>query len=334
VHQRRFNILVSSAGRRVALLRLLREALDALGVAGSVFAADTQRASSAFQLADRSFVVPPCAHPEFLPHLVDLCRRNDVRLVVPTIDVELGAWASVRDACFDHDGMVVAVSSPKVIEIAADKVETNCWLRDNGFPTTDQFGPEGFDEPHTGLEFPVIVKPRRGSASTGVGVARDLEGLRAMVTPDDVVEAIAPGTEYTIDVLVGRDGITRCAVPRRRVEVRAGEVSKAVVERDGELTALATDIGDALPGAYGVLNIQVMRDERSGDCRVIEINPRFGGGYPLTSMAGGRLHVWLLEEILGRPSSQPDAVWRDGLAMLRYDDAIYVDASLAGLDRA
>jgi carbamoyl-phosphate synthase large subunit len=254
-------------------------------------------------------------------------------LVVPTIDLELAAWASVRDAWYERDGMTIAVSSPKVIEIAADKAETNGWLRDNGFPATHQLPQEHFRRPGSGQSFPVVVKPRRGSSSNGMTVARDLDMLEAVATPDDVIEAVAPGTEYTIDVLVGRDGRTRCAVPRRRVEVRGGEVSKAVVERRGDLMALANDIGDALPGAYGVLNIQVMCDDETDGCQVIEINPRFGGGFPLTSVAGGRFPVWLIEEIFGLPSSQPGAVWKDGLAMLRYDDAVYVEARTVGLDR-
>lgn len=331
MRQRQFNILVSCAGRRVVLLRLFREALDELGLKGTVVAVDSQRASSAFQLADESFVVPRCASPEFLPEVLELCRRKDIRLVVPTIDPELAIWASVRDACRERDGMAVAVSSPKVIEIATDKAETNCWLRDNDFPATSQLPLERVLRSRPADVFPVIVKPRRGSSSIGVSVVRDLETLRAVATPDDVIERLAPGTEYTIDVLVGSDGRTRCALPRRRVEVRSGEVSKAVVERRADLVALATEIGDVLPGAYGVLNIQVMRDDESGACQIIEINPRFGGGFPLTAAAGGRYPTWLIEEILGLPSSQPGALWKDGLAMLRYDDAVYVDAPDAGL---
>jgi len=334
LQQRRFNILVSSAGRRVVLLRLLREALEEVGVEGSVVAVDSQRASSAFHLADESFLVPPCTDVDFLPEMLDLCRRKEIRLVVPTIDVELAAWASVRDAWYEQDGMAVAVSSPKVIEIAADKAETNGWLRDNGFPATHQLERDHFLGPGSGQLFPVVVKPRRGSSSDGVSVARDLDMLRAVTTPGDVVEAMAPGTEYTIDVLVGRDGRTRCAVPRRRVEVRGGEVSKAVVERRRDLMTLASDIGDALPGAYGVLNIQVMVDDDTGECQVIEINARVGGGFPLTCVAGGRFPTWLIEEILGLPSSLPRAAWKDGTAMLRYDEAVYLDARAAGLDRA
>ena len=156
-----------------------------------------------------------------------------------------------------------------------------------------------------------------------------------MATPDDVIEALAPGTEYTIDVLVGRDGRTRCAVPRRRVEVRSGEVSKAVVERRDDLMALASDIGDALPGAYGVLNIQVMRDDRhAATARSSRSIPASAAASRSPAPPGAASRPGSIEEILGLPSSQPRAAWKDGLAMLRYDEAVYVDAGAAGLDRA
>ena len=95
--------------------------------------------------------------------------------------------------------------------------------------------------------------------------------------------------------------------------------------------ALVTAICDALPGAYGVLNVQLMHDEATGRSTVIEINPRFGGGFPLTDASGGGFVAWLLEERYGLASTMGSTTWRDGLVMLRYDDAVFVDADEAGL---
>jgi carbamoyl-phosphate synthase large subunit len=146
-----------------------------------------------------------------------------------------------------------------------------------------------------------------------------------------VVQATAPGDEYTVDVLVQRDGRCVCTVPRRRLEVRAGEVSKGVTVRNAAIEHLTKDVAERLPGAYGVLNIQLFHDPATGNVQVIEINPRFGGGYPLSQRAGAPLARWLLEEVAGLPSSATNQEWRAGVVMLRFDDAVFVDAGQVGV---
>jgi carbamoyl-phosphate synthase large subunit len=146
-----------------------------------------------------------------------------------------------------------------------------------------------------------------------------------------IAQTIAPGVEYTIDFLAGSDGACRCAVPRRRFETRAGEVSKGMTVRHPALQALAGRVCQALPGARGCLNVQVFLEEDSGAMNVIEVNARFGGGFPLSWEAGARFPRWMLEEQLGLPSTAAHDAWRDRLVMLRYDDAVFVDASRAGL---
>jgi carbamoyl-phosphate synthase large subunit len=94
---------------------------------------------------------------------------------------------------------------------------------------------------------------------------------------------------------------------------------------------LACRICDALPGAYGALNIQMFLEEETRELKVIEINPRFGGGFPLTWEAGGKFPRWMLEECLGLSPTASDASWRDGLVMLRYDDAVFAYAGVIGL---
>jgi carbamoyl-phosphate synthase large subunit len=145
-----------------------------------------------------------------------------------------------------------------------------------------------------------------------------------------VVQEVAPGSEHTVDVLVLSDGRCAGAVPRRRIAVRAGEVEKGVTVRDPAVEDLARRVAEALPGAYGVLNVQIFVDPAQGDMRVIEINARYGGGFPLAFEAGAHYPAWTIEEILGRPSSVTDH-WRAGLVMLRYDDAVFAEAADVGL---
>jgi carbamoyl-phosphate synthase large subunit len=154
--------------------------------------------------------------------------------------------------------------------------------------------------------------------------------LRA-VDDELVVESVAPGVEFTVDVLVDSAGRVRCAVPRRRLETRGGEVSKAVTVRSATLIELVTELTSALPGAFGALNVQLFADVDCGHPEVIEINPRFGGGFPLSYSAGADFPRWLLEDVLDLPSSATADEWSDGVVMLRYDDAVFVDREAAGL---
>jgi carbamoyl-phosphate synthase large subunit len=330
-------VLISSAGRRVELVRIFRQALAELTPGGRVLAIDSSWYSGALHDADEGFVVPRFTDPHFVPRLLELCEHNAVDVIVPTTDREWSVWS---EAChrFSAIGTVVAVSSPEVLAIASDKQRTHDWLTANGFPTVRQARPAVAASDTASWPFPLLAKPRFGSASEGVTLVRDSRELEALVARDEaratlldgrpgdmVVQSVARGDEYTIDVLVDRAGRCLCAVPRRRLEVRAGEVSKAVTVRSEPLIDLAFGMTKALPGAYGALNFQVFADDGAGELAVIEINPRFGGGYPLSHRAGANFARWLLEDVRNLPSTASADGWRDGVVMLRYDAAIFVE---------
>lgn len=318
-----FNVLLSSGGRRVGLLQAFRDALADGGVSGSVFVADAAATAPAAFLAERSFRVPRCADPAFAETVLDLCRQHGIKLVVPTIDTELAAYAEARER-FAEAGIAVAVSDPATVAVCADKRRTHCWLVSQGFPTVRQasVGEVLMDSPQ--WAFPVIAKPARGSASQGVRRIASAEELRFLSGWNELmVEEIAPGQEYTINIYVDRKGRCLAAVPHLRLEVRGGEVSKGITVRHSGLMELGQAIAEALPGAFGALNVQCFVDGR--EVRIIEINARFGGGYPLTHRAGARFASWLVGECLGCEQTPFDS-WSPDVAMLRYDEAVYVSA--------
>jgi carbamoyl-phosphate synthase large subunit len=266
--------------------------------------------------------------------MLKICAENSVRLVVPTIDTELPKYAAHR-AEFERIGTTVTISAPATIDIGCDKDATFKWLISNGFPTVHQTTPNRLlsgKEDLSIFSFPLLVKPRGGSASIGVAQVCDLSALEAAVKDGDfIVQTIAKGVEHTVDVWVDKAGRCRCAVPRRRLEVRAGEVSKAITVKNEALMDVASRIAETLPGAFGVLNIQAFWDPHTNAVAIIEINPRFGGGYPLAWKAGADYPRWLIQESLGLPTDVPRSGWRDGLVMLRYDEAVFIDSKEAGL---
>jgi len=320
------NILLSSAGRRVGLLACIRDSIFTGGSGRKVFAIDSVPSAPAAFFGDSAFPVPRCTDPSFLDRVLDLCAEYSVGLLIPTIDTELPVYAAASDE-FAGFGVTACVSSLSAVEICCNKITCHEWLSANGFPTVRQtdaltalFDPSAWP-------LPLIAKPYNGSASIGVrriDTRPDLEAL-AQTTKSCIIQEVAPGREFTINVYVNRSGECVCAVPHWRMEVRAGEVSKGVTLKDRRLMNLARAVAEALPGAYGPLNIQCFMDD-AGAIRIIEINARFGGGYPLAHQAGGRFTDWLLDELEGKRISYYDD-WIDDLAMLRYDEAVFVAGS-------
>ena len=317
-------ILISSVGRRSQMVGCAREAIRALNLAGLVLGVDCCPTAPAGYLVDRFFLVPSCSDPEFLPCLLDICEMNHVTLLVPTIDTELAFYAANRKK-FEAVGTTVAISSPATVEVCADKALTHRWLVGRGFPTVRQATPDEVLRNRTRWKYPLVVKPRRGSASQGV-VRVDSEAMLHALSRDMdnlIVQESAKGQEYTINLFADRLGKCQCCVPHLRIEVRTGEVSKAITVKHPGLMELGRTIVDKLPGPYGALNLQCFMDS-SGCIKVVEINARFGGGYPLAHRAGADFFRWLLEDLLQLPSSASNNEWENDLTMLRFDDAVFV----------
>jgi carbamoyl-phosphate synthase large subunit len=319
-----FTVLLSSAGRRVSLLRSLREAVTATGLPARIIACDVTWLAPAMHTADAGFVVPACTHPDFAASVTELCHNEDVNLVIPTIDTELMVWAQLKPAMAET-GTTVAVSDPRTIEIAADKRKTNRHCTALGVPCPRQASLAEVRANRAAWRLPLVVKPARGSSSNGVRHVSTWEEFDQILDGcnDLIVEERAMGAEHTVDIYVDPNGNPHCPVVRRRLEVRSGEVSKAQVVEDSRLASLAIKTVEKLPGAYGPLNVQMFSDGHTAS--VVEINARFGGGYPLTWRAGGRYGEWLAREACGQSPSKETEI-DTNLTMLRWDEEVFVDA--------
>ena len=317
------NILLTSGGRRVALLKAFRAALKKLGQAGQILVADLSPLSSAYQIADIQVAVPRCLEPGYVDRLLDICTAHEVKLLVPLIDTELAVLAAAHDR-FKAIGTTVVISSLEAITLSRDKRKTATFFESCGLATPKVLD---FDRAISGAyEFPLFLKPADGSSSIGSRRIDDVEELRFFWprTKNPMLLECLTGVEYTVDVYSGLDGTVHCAVPRRRVEVRAGEVSKGLTEQVPAVIEAATKAAKALPGARGVLTFQCMLSD-DGTPYFFELNARFGGGAPLSIHAGADFPRWLLEETQGRAPSVGSPPFRPRTLMLRYDDAVFLD---------
>ena len=321
-------VLLSSAGRRGALVGALREGAELAGVSLRLLATDCSPLTSAGLLCDDLRLVPRIDSPDYLATMLELVEHEGPLVIVPTIDTELPMLAENRKLFLDV-GSDVVVSDTETIEICGDKARSSNWLQSHGFPVPRQFA---WNEVVTlaSSAWPLFYKPRAGSSSIGAQRVASLSALADAVERfgDGVVEEVVEGNEFTVDCWVDVTGRCRAAVPRQRLAVRAGEVAKAVTVRDDVLEELAMAIAETLPAARGPVTVQVIVG-RDGP-QVIEINPRFGGGFPLTHQAGGRFTAALLAEVAGIGVDPDWFSWRAGLTMLRYDDAVFVESESLG----
>lgn len=320
----KLRMLLSSAGRRVGLLRAFRSSAGALGVDLEVFACDVQPEwSSACMEADYAFAVPPAESDGFIRTVLGFCERHAIGLVVPTIDTELLCFAQARDR-FAMIGTQVAVGSSSLVEMARDKLATAIFLAENGISSPVTQSIEDFlsaDGPHT---WPMIAKPRHGSSSRGIHIVHDRRAVENIVCDEPyIVQELLRGREFTVNLFFDEFGELRCAVPHQRLKVRAGEVEKGVTTREPALCGLAKNLARALDTRpFGALCFQAIVSD-DGRASMFEINARFGGGYPLAHRAGATFTRWLIEQRLNLPRTMSDN-WQADVVMLRFDDAVFV----------
>lgn len=319
----KLKLLFTCVGRRVQLLRSFQRAAESLGVDLRIHGADASILSPAIHLVDRPHLVPPIAAEDYVEQLLDLVRRNRFDLLIPLLDFELPLIATAADR-FTQLGCRAVISSERVVNTCRDKLATFHALQEAGIDTPRTWTwEESLALPEH--SFPYYMKPRYGSAAVGNFVIHRLDELQTLGrrVQDALVQDFVAGAEHTLDVYCGFDGRPRSVVPRKRLEVRNGEVSKSLIVKNTAIMAVGKRVAEALGECRGVVTVQCM-SMPDGRIRTIEINPRFGGGAPLSIHAGADFPKWILQEALGRKPRINATAFRDDVVMLRFDDAVFV----------
>ncbi len=316
------NVLLTCAGRRNYLIQFFREAL---GPGGKVFATDAAIHAPALREADEAFVLPLLDDPTYIDRLLGICRERRVDLLISLNDHELPLLARHR-ARFRALGTRPVISSPAIVETCDDKWRSFIFLRTNGIPT-----------PHTCLSldaarealaacemaFPLVLKPRWGSGSAGIEQVEDADELwlahalaarryARFVPPEKravaadrciLIQERLDGEEYGLDVINDLEGRYAGTLAKRKLIMRSGETDRAITVHHAGLERLGAVLSGAL-GHIGNLDCDVFV---AGDtCTVVEMNPRFGGGYPFAHIAGANLPAALIAWARGET---PDPAW-------------------------
>lgn len=319
------NILICSAGRRVSLVEYFKQqSHQLLGGRGRVFSTDLEPDyAPACRCSDKGFAIGRFNDPNYVSTLLRICQDNRVGMVIPTIDTELLLLARHRNE-FESRGIALIVSDLDLIAKCRDKHATNRFFHELQI---DVPRPIDIEQP----VFPFFVKPVSGSSSKDIFVIKDESYLAPYLRNREKFvhqEYLSPQLfeEYTVDLYYDRQSQLRCAVPRRRLEVRGGEISKGFTIKN-EVFNLANRMLKRMQGARGCITLQVFLEKSSNKIYGIEINPRFGGGYPLSYLAGANFPAMLIREYILGETVDYSENWEERLLLLRYDSEMIVHAS-------
>ncbi|MEJ5317857.1 MAG: ATP-grasp domain-containing protein [Tenuifilum sp.] len=314
------NILITSAGRRVSLVNAFKSEIVKYFPTGKIFTVDNKpELSPACHVSDGYFSVPKVTDSLYCKNLVEICTKNNIKIIIPTIDTELIILAENMDYFRDY-GILPIVSSLDMIEVCRDKRKTHLFFDSIGFPRAN-------DIDLLNPEFPIFAKPFNGSRSIGIRLIESIEALNEAKLDTNLMflKYLSPNehVEYTVDMYFDRNSNLKCIVPRERIEIRAGEVSKGVT-RKNEIYDIVLSYFKMCKGFVGCVTLQLFYNIKNGDYFGIEINPRFGGGYPLSYHAGANFPNMIIREYLLDQDIEFYENWKNNLLMLRYDDEILV----------
>jgi carbamoyl-phosphate synthase large subunit len=316
------NVLILSAGRRVALVRAFQVELKKKFPSSKVYTAEANPEwSSACRVSDEFFTIPRVDNENYINSILELCIKKEIKIVIPTIDTELLVLSDSKEL-FLLNNIQIVISDFDLISKCRDKRQTNILFKDLKINI-----PSAIDKKNP--SFPLFIKPYDGSLSKDLYLINCHEELNDSLLNNPklmFMEYVNPKDfhEYTIDAYYDKNSNLSCLVPRRRIEVRGGEISKGKTEKLNFYNILKDKLG-FIKGAKGCLTIQFFIGKVTEEIIGIEINPRFGGGFPLSYASGANYPKYIiLEYLMNEPITFNDN-WIENRVMLRFDSEVILD---------
>ena len=312
------NVLFTGVGRRIELLQAFRNAALVLNKNLKIYGADMAGTAPALAYCDYTRKVVSMKDPSYIDSLLSICQKDKINLIIPTIDTDLLVLSENKDR-FESIGTRVMISDPDKIHICRDKNNTSQFFVDCGLkapmPVNDwKLYKDGY---------PAFIKPKDGSSSINAYRVENEDELKlySEMVEDYIVQPFVSGREFTIDVFCDWDGNPISIVPRERLQVRAGEVLKTQIAMDQAMIDEAKKLCEGFKPC-GPLTVQLIRDEDGIDW-FIEINPRFGGGAPLSMKAGARSTEAILK-LLDNEKVEYYSDIEDGAIYSRFDQSVCI----------
>lgn len=317
-------ILFTGIGRRIELVQAFRQAALNLNIELQVYGADMTGTAPALAFCDFTRKVCGMKEPQYIDELLDICKADNIDIVIPTIDTDLLVLAYSKDK-FEQIGTKVLISSPDMIAICRDKNYTADFFILCGVKAPKTYN----DYKKYSDTFPCFIKPKDGSSSINAFKVNDYEelGVYAEKIKDYVIQPFISGKEFTVDIFCDFDGNPIYITPRERIAVRAGEVLKTQIFMDETLIKESKKIIEKFRPC-GPITVQVIRQNNTNVDYFIEINPRYGGGAPLSMKAGARSAEAMLRLLSGEHLIYKTNAALDGAIYSRFDQSVCISSKI------
>ncbi len=321
-------ILFTSVGRRVELIQAFRCASEKVGIELTIIGADISNSAPALQFCDKAEIVCRISNTDYIPQLLSICEKEKIDCLIPTIDTDLLILSKNKQK-FEQIGTKVLISRPDKIKLCRDKNYTADYFLSLGLKSPKPINSIKKYEKELEIgaqKFPAFIKPKDGSSSINAYRVDTLEDLKlyAEKIQEYIIQPFISGREFTIDIFCDYEGNPVYITPRERLAVRAGEVLKTKITQNEQMIAeMHTLIADYKP--CGQITVQLIQEEETGDNYYIEINPRFGGGAPLSIKAGADSAEAVLKMLNGEKLSYIPNAARNGAIYCRFDQSVCIN---------
>ncbi|MDE6296086.1 MAG: ATP-grasp domain-containing protein [Muribaculaceae bacterium] len=304
---KRINILLLGGARRVAVAEQLIRSGARLGAEVKLFSYELLK-EVPIAIVAKVIVGKKWGDPAVIDDIINVAHEHDINIIIPFVD---GAIEVAARVALKARNIFVPTPSPGFAEMMFDKIEAARTFQESGIPI-----------PHTytaiNAEMPAIAKPRHGSASRGIKIFRNIEDLMHLDNLSDylVQEYVENNREYTVDCYVSEEGEVLVTVPRLRIEIMGGEVTRTATVDNRTLIEMSRKILNKFP-FRGPVTLQFLEDLDTGRYMLMEINPRLGGGVVCSIYAGAPILDYIIEESMGL-TPKPCDDWAPDTLMTRY----------------
>jgi len=307
------NVLLSVIGRRGYIADYFRDAGAKKIVGTSDRHGEDSEFTVGFGSADRNYVLPSVNSDRYVDTLLQVCEDEEIEIVTSLFDQDCHVLSDHLDA-FRDLGVLPFLPTRRASDICLDKVETVRFLNEAGIQGPATFlSVEEFSA--SGIGYPVVVKPRFGFASLDMHFVSNERELRGCFDPSrHIIQQMLKGQEFSFDVLMDVQGKVISCVVKRKIKMRAGETDQAITVKNKALLELGVAIGEAM-GYAGPLDVDLFVD--GDDVRILELNPRFGGGYPASHAAGAMFPDLMVEMAKGRSPKSILGSYRENIVMMK-----------------
>ena len=315
------NILVLSAGTRNKVVQAFKKEL---GENGRVIATDCSNIGPAIYDADAQYIVPRIDDPDYIDVILDICKKENINGVFSLIDPELSLIAKNAER-FEEIGVTPLVSSYELCEVSLDKFRMYEMLGKLGIPTAKCYTSlEAFNAARENgeIDFPIFVKPRKGSASININAVNSEVMLNALFHDYEelLIQEFMKGQEYGADVYIDLiSGKCTSIFLKKKIKMRAGETDKSVSVKNEKIFKQITEFVEKV-GYRGMIDIDLFHDEEKDVWYLSEVNPRFGGGYPHAYACGVNMPAQIINNLQGKENPVNIGDYKEGIYMMKYNE--------------